>query len=92
MKADFHCHTLNVKDGEKGRKPTFQKFCDQVSKADIGILAITNHNTFDEVQFTEFSSIADCAVCPGIELDMQGTSSRWHLIVSNSQLNIAMLP
>jgi predicted ATPase len=81
MKADFHCHTKNIKDGESGREPTFQQFCEKVAAAEVKLLAVTNHNTFDRVQFDEFSKIPDCELCPGIELDVQGSSTRWHLII-----------
>jgi hypothetical protein len=81
MRADFHCHTKNVKDGESGREPTFDQFSGSVANAQIELLAITNHNLFDKTQFEVFSSIKGCCLCPGVELDIQGSSSRWHLIV-----------
>ena len=85
MKIDLHCHTKKVKKGDPaGREVTPEVFRQKIIDADVKIVAITNHNTFDYPQYTALKKAADgiCQVWPGIEIDIKGTSKkRWHLIV-----------
>ena len=85
MKIDLHCHTKKVKKGDPaGREVTPEVFRQKIIDADVKIVAITNHNTFDYPQYTAFKKEVDgiCQVWPGIEIDIKGTSKkRWHLIV-----------
>ena len=44
MKIDLHCHTKKVKTGDAvTRNVSIEKFCEKVIKADVKILAITEH-------------------------------------------------
>lgn len=85
MKIDLHCHTKKVKKGDPaGREVTPEIFRQKIIDADVKIVAITNHNTFDYPQYTAFKKAVDgiCQVWPGIEIDIKGTGKkRWHLIV-----------
>ena len=73
MLIDLHCHTKASKrgDGQK-RNVDAATFVSEVSRAGVGIVAITNHNAFDLDQFNEFVCAANGAfqVWPGVELDV----------------------
>jgi len=49
----------------------------------VRILAITNHNHFDVVQYAAFETVAagHCQIWPGIEIDILEDGKRAHLIV-----------
>lgn len=85
MKIDLHCHTKAIKKGDgPGRNVTPEKFREKIQDADIKIVAITNHNSFDLEQYKALSEIVkgSCLVWPGVEIDVQESGSRrWHLIV-----------
>lgn len=90
MKIDLHCHTKKVKQGDsQTRNVSEEKFCEKVLAADVKILAITNHNHFDYLQYTKFKQIVSgyCDIWPGVELDIagkpdeNGINKRGHLIV-----------
>ncbi len=93
MKIDLHCHTKKVKKGDvQTREVTKDLFAEKIKEADVKVVAITNHNYFDEKQYYEFQTeVKDyCSVWPGIELDIwcgnQDNKKRGHLIVvSNPQ-------
>ena len=87
---DLHCHTKATKRGDgKGRNVSPELFRQKLSDAGVQIVAITNHNLFDQSQFLELreaaSDVAD--VWPGVELDVQSlslegkTPNHWHMIV-----------
>ena len=85
MKIDLHCHTKQIKsgDGEK-RNVTPKVFREKIVNADVGIVAITNHNAFDYEQYIALrDAVSDvCAVWPGVEIDIQGSNGKkFHLIV-----------
>ena len=50
-RIDLHCHTKQIKsgDGEK-RNVTPEVFREKIMNAEVGIVAITNHNAFDYEQ------------------------------------------
>lgn len=86
MRVDLHCHTKCVKDGEKkSRNVDAKLFASKIQEADVGIVAITNHNVFDKKQFIEFQEYVSntCMLWPGIELDMlsKENSVKYHLII-----------
>ncbi len=94
MIVDFHCHTRNFKsgDGEK-RNVSDELFASKVIGAGVEVVAITNHNAFDKVQYNRLKAkVADsCNVWPGVELDIEyGTSKRYHLIVICNPKNIEL--
>lgn len=84
MKIDIHSHTKKCKSGDAPtREITPDDFCETIQSTEVGIIAITNHNTFDLGQFIEILDIMgdNAQVWPGIELDVQENSVRGHLIV-----------
>lgn len=85
MKIDLHCHTKQIKSGDsQNRNVTPEVFREKIANADVKIVAITNHNSFDYEQYVSLREIVSdiCAVWPGIEIDIQGSSGkRYHLIV-----------
>ena len=85
MKIDLHCHTKAIKKGDStGRNVTPTLFREKIENADIKIVAITNHNSFDIEQYKILSKAVSgiCIVWPGVELDVfEPGSKRWHLIV-----------
>ena len=94
MKIDLHCHTKSIKQGDGcNRNVTPETFREKVINADIKILAITNHNAFDFVQYVELQNAVkdSCQVWPGIEIDVKGsTGSKFHLIVVANPNNVEM--
>ena len=92
MKIDLHCHTKSVKQGDgNSRNVTLEIFREKVINADIKILAVTNHNSFDFTQFVELQdSVKDtCQVWPGVEIDVQSSiGSKYHLIIVANPSNV----
>src|SRR5690606_32642778 len=84
MKIDIHVHTRKVKSGDAPtRNIEKEKFVKIISETDVNILAITNHNHFDLIQYKEFREAVEshCQIWPGIELDVFENGKRSHLIV-----------
>ena len=84
MKIDIHTHTKKCKSGDAPtREISPANFCEAIQSTEVGIIAITNHNVFDQDQFTEIQGIIDdhTQVWPGIELDVLEDGVRGHLIV-----------
>lgn len=85
MKIDLHCHTKKIKKGDPTtRNVTAELFKEKITRADIRIAAITNHNHFDVEQYKQLRDCVEecCDVWPGVELDIVGQSQkRGHLIV-----------
>ncbi len=84
MKIDLHTHTKKCKTGDaRTREVTPNVFCNTLLSTEVGIVAITNHNAFDLVQFKEIEEGVnqDIQVWPGIELDVIEDNSRGHLLV-----------
>ncbi|MBU1020207.1 MAG: hypothetical protein KJ847_03260 [Firmicutes bacterium] len=81
MKIDLHCHTIATKSGEaKSRNVDRETFLSKINDNQVDIVAITNHNKFDLVQYTAFIN-DKFQVWPGVELDVKGTSSTGHCIL-----------
>ena len=58
MKIDIHVHTKKVKTGDADtRNIAIDKFGDIIRSTDVRILAITNHNHFDLLQFESLSPL-----------------------------------
>ena len=93
MKVDLHCHTKKVKSGEvETRNVTPQKFAEKIRNANVEIVAITNHNSFDLAQYTELSEKVNsyCQVWPGVEIDIKSSGDKkWHLIIVGNPNNVA---
>jgi energy-coupling factor transporter ATP-binding protein EcfA2 len=85
MKIDLHCHTKAIKKGDgAGRNVTPELFQSKTENADVKIVAITNHNSFDIKQYNDLVEVVrgKCLIWPGVELDvLEPGSKRWHLIV-----------
>jgi len=85
MKIDIHCHTKATVNGDgAGRNVTPEKFREKILAAGVEIVAVTNHNTFDESQFQELCRIVsgEVQVWPGIELYITRSSdSNWHMLL-----------
>lgn len=85
MKIDLHCHTQKIKSGDPlTRNVTTELFAQKIADADVKIVAITNHNSFDHEQFIVLSTCVHdyCQVWPGVEFDIKDVSGiRWHLII-----------
>lgn len=84
MKIDVHVHTKKCKQGDAHtREISASDFSDIVLATQVKIIAITNHNLFDVVQFKEIIHKVgeEIQVWPGIELDIDEDGQRGHLLV-----------
>ena len=76
-RCDLHIHTVaSVSD----RIFTFDKdvLVDYVEKTGLDVIAITNHNLFDYMQFQEIKdALPNTIILPGIEVDLE----RGHILV-----------
>ena len=74
MKIDLHCHTQEIKIGDKGRAIDAGTFSQKLQTAGVSIAAITNHNVFDIDQYREFAQEVGSSIMvwPGVELDIRG--------------------
>lgn len=99
MRIDLHCHTKKVKTGDAyTRNVTKDKFFQKVIEAEVKIIAITNHNQFDYMQYKEFKDVTEgyCDIWPGVELDIigkadqKGNCKRGHLIVIANPKNVEL--
>lgn len=76
-RCDLHIHTVpSVSD----RSFTYDKdvMMDYVAKTGLDIIAITNHNLFDYMQFQEIkNALPNTIVLPGIEVDLE----KGHILV-----------
>ncbi len=72
---DLHCHTIASKksDGESNKRNVRSKeqFLCCLKKSHVSVVAITNHNHFDCIQYQDFKNNEDVVVLPGIELDIE---------------------
>lgn len=84
MKIDLHCHTKAVRQGElTTRNATKEVFKSKVIEANIKVVAITNHDIFDKIQFEELKQEIGnaCILWPGIEFNVEHGNERYHMIV-----------
>ena len=74
MKIDLHCHTKEVKNGDRGRAIDAATFSHKMQAAGVCVAAITNHNCFDIDQYNDFVQEAGSSlmIWPGVELDIHG--------------------
>ena len=87
MKIDLHTHTKKCKSGDAPtRNVSPSDFKKILGATEVGIIAITNHNCFDLLQFNEIEhgSNSSLQVWPGIELDVVEGGVRGHLLVITS--------
>ena len=92
MKIDLHCHTKAIKSGDPlTRNVTSEDFKKYVNSANVKLVAITNHNCFDILQYKEFVATVngDFMIWPGIELDITGLNSEsGHIILICNPENV----
>jgi ABC-type cobalamin/Fe3+-siderophores transport system ATPase subunit len=94
LKIDIHTHTKKCKSGDAPtREVTPQVFCDTILSTDVKVVAITNHNVFDFLQFQAIQKLIgnDALVWPGVELDVYDGDVKGHLLVITSPTRAAML-
>lgn len=94
MKIDIHVHTKKTKQGDATtRSIDSKRFAETITATDVKILAITNHNHFDLVQYNDFKREIGpgIQIWPGVELDIVEDKRRAHLIVIVSPLNAEKL-
>lgn len=92
MKIDIHTHTKKIKQGDsEHRNIDVDRFAEIIKETDVKILAITNHNHFDHIQYTDFSKSVDgiCQIWPGVEFDILEEERRAHLLVLVNPKNAA---
>jgi predicted ATPase len=93
MLIDLHCHTRNIKSGDgPGREVTDDLFAEKVKASGVEVIAITNHNIFDDTQFLRLEERVKniCRLWPGVELDIGygEDGKRYHLLVVCNPKNI----
>ena len=90
---------IKLKTGDAyTRNVTKDKFFQKVIEAEVKIIAITNHNQFDYMQYKEFKDVTEgyCDIWPGVELDIigkadqKGNCKRGHLIVIANPKNVEL--
>lgn len=93
---------MSYEEGKTGdaytRNVTKDKFFQKVIEAEVKIIAITNHNQFDYLQYKEFKDVTEgyCDIWPGVELDIigkadqKGNCKRGHLIVIANPKNVEL--
>ena len=71
-KCDLHIHTISTLKDHPFMF-SMDVLVDYVQKCAIEVIAITNHNTFDRMQYEEIRvALPDVVVMPGIEVDLDG--------------------
>lgn len=88
-RIDLHIHTVST-DWDLDFTFDFSQLEKHVDDWDLDAIAITNHNTFDLVQYREIAKCLDgkCAVLPGVEASALDT----HLLLICSPANADQLP
>lgn len=84
MKIDIHTHTMKIKSGDSPKRNIeSDALRDIIKDTDVKILAITNHNHFDLVQYEEIVQKTKglCQIWPGVELDVVEDNRRGHLLI-----------
>lgn len=93
MLIDLHCHTRKIKSGDGAKREVSDElFAEKVKNSGVEIVAITNHNVFDDVQFLRLSALVvdSCKLWPGVELDVGygEEGKRYHLLVICNPKNL----
>lgn len=93
MRIDIHTHTKKIKTGDaETRNIRPARFNEIIRNTDVKILAITNHNHFDILQYREIIGLVDdvCQIWPGIELDILEDGNKAHLLVIANPRNVEL--
>lgn len=74
IRVDFHIHTLST-DWDEPFSFNMDQLISHAQDQALNAIAITNHNTFNKVQFDEISDMlrGQCVVFPGMEVSALGT-------------------
>ena len=85
-KIDFHIHTIST---NKESEFTFdlEKLKNYINEKELDIIAITNHNTFDKIQYELISENVNAIVFPGMEVDIENA----HMLVITDEKDIEEL-
>ena len=95
-KIDLHIHSIKTKKDTSNRDISSEKFVEIMNSSNVGIAAITNHNYFDNTQYSEIQNIlrekriSDLIVLPGLEVDVYLNNSprkQMNMIFSNDNEN-----
>jgi len=89
MKFDLHCHSLAIKKSEKNTRTipdnneSYEKFLQVRIEKNVNVIAITNHNHFDLIQFNKIKQAKiqindDILILPGAELDILDSNGKSH--------------
>lgn len=85
MLIDLHCHTNSLKNGGEERNISVEKMIPILEEKGVGIVSITNHNSFNVDEFNEAKLLGEKSgiqFYPGVEVDVLGTENeRAHIIV-----------
>ena len=76
-RCDLHIHTVSTVS-DRAFTYDMDVLKDYVEKTNLDVIAITNHNQFNHVQFIEIKNgLPDTVVLPGIEVDLE----KGHILV-----------
>jgi predicted metal-dependent phosphoesterase TrpH len=83
MKIDIHVHTRKVKSGDAPtRNIEKERFVEILSETEVNILAITNHNHFDSIQYEEFRDGVEnhCQMYNPVKLGSSSLLVKFHIL------------
>jgi len=82
-KIDLHMHTVpTISDAYFSF--SLEKLIEYVKSAELDAIAITNHDIFDLQQFNEIVEKLECAVFPGIEINLE----KCHVLIISENENL----
>ena len=82
-KIDLHIHTIPT-DLDADFNFNIEKLKQYVINCSLDAIAITNHNLFDEKQYSDISNNIECIVFPGIEVSLE----HGHLLIISDSNNL----
>lgn len=82
-KVDLHIHTVSTVS-DYPFEFSLEKLIEYVQSQSLDVIAITNHNLFDEEQYRLISASLQIPVFPGIEIDIESG----HLLLIAAQTDI----
>ena len=84
-KIDLHIHTIPT-DLDADFNFNIEKLKQYVINCSLDAIAITNHNLFDEKQYSDISNNIECIVFPGIEVSLE----HGHLLIISDSNNLIL--
>ncbi len=82
-KVDLHIHTIPT-ISDSSFVFSLEKLIEYVETLEIDGIAITNHNLFDEIQYSEIRANLNIHVFPGIEINLENG----HMLLISDDVNI----